>query len=42
MGWLRLVGALQLHVSFVENGLFIKETYNFKEPTHRSHPMAYQ
>jgi len=49
MGWLRLVGSLKLYVSFAEYSLFyrallqkrpiIKETYNFKEPTKRSHPI---
>ena len=44
MGWLRLVGSLncmsllQNIVSFI--GLFCKETYNFKEPTIGSHPIA--
>ena len=45
MGWLRLVGSLQLRVSFAEYHLFHrallqKETYNFKEPTSRSHPIG--
>jgi len=31
MGWLRLVGSLKLYSA--------KETYNFKEPTNRSHPV---
>jgi len=43
MGWLRLVGSFKLYVSFAEYGLFDsalpKETYNFKEPTNRSHPI---
>jgi len=34
MGWLRLVSSLKLYVSFD------KETYNFKEPTNRSHPIC--
>jgi len=42
LGWLRLVGSFILDVSFVEyrlfyRSLFAKETYHFKEPTHRSH-----
>jgi len=45
MGWLRLVGSLKLYVSFSEYSLFYrallqKETYNFKEPTNRSHPIS--
>jgi len=44
MGWLRLVGSLKSQVSFAEyrlffKGSFAKETYNFKEPTNRSHPI---
>jgi len=49
MGCLRLVGSLKLYVSFAEYSLFCgallqkrsfaKETYNFKEPTNRSHPI---
>ena len=60
MGWLRLVGSLQLQVSFAEDRLFcraeyslfyraeyrlfcraifVKETYNLKEPTPRGHPI---
>ena len=44
MGWLRLVGSLNYRsllqniVSFI--GSFTKETYNFKEPTNRSHPIV--
>jgi len=46
MGWLRLVGSLKLQVTFAEyrlffKGSFAKETYNFKEPTNRSHPICY-
>ena len=41
MGWLRLVGSLKLQVSFAEQpykqDYSAKETYNIKEPTHRSH-----
>ena len=43
MGWLRLVGSLSYRsilqniVSFI--GLFCKKTYNFKEPSNRSHPI---
>jgi len=45
MGWLRLVRSLKLQVSFAEYRLFCralkkKETYNFKEPTNRSHPIG--
>jgi len=45
MGWLPLVGSLVLQVSFAEYHLFYrfsfeKETYNFKEPTSRSHPIV--
>ena len=45
MGWLRLLGSLKLQVSFAENHFFYmallqKETYNFKEPTNRSHPIV--
>ena len=45
MGWLRSVGSLKLYVSFAEYSLFYrallqKETYNFKEPTNRSYPIA--
>jgi len=48
MGWLRLVSSLQLQVSFAEylfhrallQGSFAKETYHFKEPTNRSHPIS--
>jgi len=44
MGWLRLVGSLKLQVSFAKEPYkrrinSAKETYNFKEPTNRSHPM---
>jgi len=41
MGWLRLVGSLKLYVSFAKEpykrDYFTKETYDFKEPTNRSH-----
>jgi len=45
MGWLRLVGSLKLWVSFAEYRLFkqasfTEETYNFREPTNRSHPIC--
>ena len=45
MGWLRVVGYLKLQVSFAKElytreDYFAKETYNFKEPTTRSHPMV--
>ena len=44
MGWLRLVRSIELQVSFAEEAYKIddilqKKTYNFKEPTNRSHPM---
>jgi len=49
-GWLRLVGSFKLFVSFTEYRLFLralffkgslaKETYDLKEPTSRSHPIA--
>jgi len=42
MGWLRLVGSLKFQVSFAKElykrDLYsAKESYHFKEPTHRSH-----
>jgi len=45
MGRLRSVGSIKLWVSFAEHHLlyrafFAKETYNFKEPTNRSHPIV--
>jgi len=45
--WLRLVGSLKLQVSFVECSLFhgaffAKETYYFKKPNNRSHPIYIQ
>jgi len=45
MGWLPLVGSLKLQVSFAKKPYkraynSAKETYNFKEPTNRSHPTA--
>jgi len=43
MAWLRLVGSLKLYVSFAKEPYkreySAKETYNFKEPTKRSHPV---
>jgi len=43
MGWLRLVGSLKLYVSFAKElykrRYSAKETYNFQEPTNRSHPI---
>jgi len=44
MGWLRLVGSLNLKVSFAKepykrHHILQKETYNFNEPTNRSHPI---
>jgi len=46
MGRLRLVGSLKLYVSFAKRALWTrlysaKETYNFKEPLHRSHPIQH-
>ena len=45
MGWLRLVGSIKSQVSFAEyrlfyRALFAKETYNFIDPTNRSHPIC--
>ena len=47
MGWLRLVGSLELQVSFAEYRLFYRTLLqkrptivNFKEPTNRSHPIS--
>ena len=45
--WLRLVGSLQLQVSFAKepykrNKILQKKTYNFKEPTLRRHPIECQ
>jgi len=45
MGWLRLVASIKLQVSFAKYSLFYrallaKETYNFIEPTNRSHPIC--
>jgi len=45
MGWLRWVGSLKLQVSFAQEPYkrklySAKETYNFKEPTNRSHPIC--
>jgi len=43
IGWLRLVGSSKLYVSFAkepyERLYSAKETYDFKEPTNRSHPI---
>jgi len=43
MGWLRLVGSLKLwsllQKSPIKRLYSAKETYNFKEPTNRSHPI---
>jgi len=46
MGWLRLVGSLQLQVSFAKEPYKLdlysaKETYKLKEPTDRSHSILY-
>jgi len=46
MGWLRLVGSLELQISFAKEpykrDLYsAKETYTLKEPTNRSHPTCY-
>jgi len=45
MGWLQLVGSFKLSVSFAKEPYkrelySAKETYNFKEPTNRSHPIC--
>jgi len=45
MGWIRLVGSLTIRVSFAKDPYkrdlyFAKETYIFKEPTNRSHPIG--
>jgi len=44
VGWLRLVGSFKLclccRISFLLQASFAKETYNFNEPTSRSHPIA--
>ena len=42
-GWLWLVGSFKLYVSFAKepykrDDVLQKKTYNFKEPTTRSHP----
>jgi len=44
MGWLRLVGSLQIVGLFCKRALSkrlysAKKTHNFKEPTNRSHPI---
>ena len=44
--WLRLVGSLKLQVYFAEYRLFSRallqntHSYDFKEPTNRSHPIG--
>jgi len=40
MGWLRLVGSLNYRTLFQNRWYSAKETYNFKDPTNRSHPIA--
>jgi len=44
MGWLRLVGSLKWclfrRISSLLQSSFAKETYDFKEPTNRSHPIG--
>jgi len=45
MGWLRLVGSLELYVSFAKepykrDDILQKETYILKEPTNSSHPIS--
>ena len=45
MGWLRLVGSLKITGLFCKRALYkrlysAKVTYNFKEPTNRSHPIT--
>ena len=47
MGWLRLVGSLKITGPFLKRALqtrrySAKETYNFKEPANRSHPIGVQ
>jgi len=46
MVWLRLVGCLRIYASLQNIGLFCRalfiETYIFKHPTHRSHPILLQ
>jgi len=37
---LKIIG-LSCRIFSLEYGSFAKETYNFKEPTHRSHPIAF-
>ena len=44
MGWLRSVGSIKFQVSFAGHRLFYrsffaKETYDFIDPTNRSHPI---
>jgi len=46
MGSLRLVGSLKLQVSFEKEPykrdyIPAKETYSFKKPTNRSHPIVH-
>ena len=45
LSFLRILSSLKLQVSFAQyrlflQGSFAKETYNFKEPTSRSHPIS--
>jgi len=45
MGWLRLAGSLQLHVSiatepYQKRRYSAKETYHFEEPTNHSYPIT--
>jgi len=45
MGWLRLVGSSEFQVSFARepykrDPYSAKETYKFKKPTNRSHPIV--
>jgi len=45
VGWLRLVGSIKLQVFFAKepykrDDILQKESYNFKEPTNRSHPIV--
>ena len=43
MGWLELVGSIKLfHVckrALLKRQYSVKETYNFMDPTNRSHPI---
>jgi len=44
MGWLQLVGSLQLYFSYAKEPYkrddILQKTYDFKEPTDRSHPIS--